>query len=65
MSEELASNNSGSAGDLDLLAAFRTHYVQFEQAVRDVLLNPTDPTVLARLGDDLDEFAVLANEVNI
>jgi hypothetical protein len=44
----------------DLLVAFRTVYHQFEQAIRDVLLNPTDSTILAQLGDDLDEFAVLA-----
>lgn len=63
MSQELSS--SGSVGNLDLLVAFRTHYERFERAVGDVLLSPTDPTVLARLGDDLDEFAALANEVSI
>lgn len=44
----------------DLLAAFRIHYRRFEQAIVDALSNPTDVTVLARLGDDLDEFALLA-----
>jgi hypothetical protein len=48
----------------DLLAAFRIHYRQFEQAVTEALSNPTDSTVLARLGDDLDEFATLATQVS-
>lgn len=48
----------------DLLGAFRTHYLRFEGAVREALLYPTDSTVLARLGDDLDEFASLAIAVS-
>lgn len=48
----------------DLLAAFRIHYHRFEQAVIEALSNPTDSTVLARLGDDLDEFATLATQVS-
>jgi hypothetical protein len=57
MSEHLHDNG-------ELLAAFRNTYQQYEQAVRVALLNPTDPTVLARLGDDLDGFATLAIEVS-
>ena len=47
----------------DLLIAFWTHYRRFEHAINDALLNPTDSTVLARLGDDLDEFLNLVAEV--
>lgn len=47
-----------------LLAAFRLHYRRFEQAVAEALINPTDSTVLARLGDDIDEFATLASQVS-
>jgi hypothetical protein len=55
-------NDSAFTGDL--LGAFRTHYSRFEHAVREVMSNPTDSTVLARLGDDLDEFARLAIAVS-
>jgi hypothetical protein len=48
----------------DLLSAFRMHYQRFEQAVQEVVLNPTDATVLARLGDDVDEFTTLVTEVS-
>jgi hypothetical protein len=47
----------------DLLIAFQTHYHRFEHAINDALLNPTDSTVLARLGDDLDKFSNLVAEV--
>jgi hypothetical protein len=46
-----------------LLTAFRQYYHQFQDAITYALGNPTDPTVLARLGDDLDEFANLAEHV--
>jgi hypothetical protein len=47
----------------DLLTAFRQYYHQFQDAITYSLVHPTDPTVLARLGDDLDEFAHLAEHV--
>jgi len=46
-----------------LLEAFRMHYVRYENVVHEVLLSPTDVTVVARLGDDLDAFSALAMEV--
>lgn len=49
----------------DLLGAFRIHYRRFEQAIADTLINHTDSTVLARLGDDLDEFLLLVTEVSL
>ena len=52
---------SSTAGEL--LAVFRLHYTRFESAVTDALSTPTDVTVIARLGDDLDSFAGLAIEV--
>jgi hypothetical protein len=57
----MAHDNGAFSGDL--LGAFHIHYSQFENAVREVMLYPTDSTVLTRLGDDLDEFASLAIEV--
>jgi hypothetical protein len=47
----------------DLLSAFRIHYYRFECAIQETSVNPTDSTILARLGDDLDEFANLVIEV--
>jgi hypothetical protein len=47
-----------------LLLAFRIHYRGFEQAVQEAMLNPTDPTVLARLGDSVDEFMIRVSEVS-
>ncbi len=49
--------------ELDLLDAFRNHYYRFEAIVREVTTQATDSTVLARIGDDLDEYAVLLAEV--
>lgn len=48
----------------DLLAAFHDHYQRYEQAVQAALSNPTDSTVLERLGDDLDQFSQLVAEVS-
>jgi hypothetical protein len=48
----------------DLLSAFRIHYRRFEQAVQEAMVDPTDPTVLARLGDGIDEFATHVREVS-
>jgi len=47
----------------DLLLAFRIRYCRFERAIQEALVNTTDSTVLARLGDDLDEFTNLVTEV--
>ena len=59
VSDQQSSNNV----EPDLLTAFRSHYYRFEQAVTDSLIYPTDSTVLARLGDDLDGFVNLVGEV--
>lgn len=56
-------------GDLsnpqNLLDAFRVHYTRFETLVHQAVINPTDSVVLARLGDDLDEFLAMVVEVRI
>lgn len=52
-----------STQSIDLLQAFQTHYHRFEHVISSTLQNPTDSTVLARLGDDLDEFANMVTEV--
>ncbi|KAJ7698848.1 hypothetical protein B0H16DRAFT_1349353 [Mycena metata] len=46
----------------DLLNAFRTHYQRFQASVNDIAQNPTDAVVIARLGDDLDEYAELVQQ---
>ena len=48
----------------DLLAGFRTHFHRYSQAVHEAIQNSSDSTVLARLGDDLDEFGGLVAEVS-
>ncbi|KAJ7224525.1 hypothetical protein GGX14DRAFT_350640 [Mycena pura] len=42
-----------------LLNAFREHYHHFVERVDEVVGSRSDPTVIARLGDDLDEFAAI------
>ncbi len=48
---------------LDLLEAFRSHYFRYETIVREAITLATDSTVLARIGDDLDEYSTLLAEV--
>ena len=50
---------------LHLLDAFCLHYDRFQTVVGDAITNPTDPTVLARIGDDLDEYAALVHEASL
>ncbi|KAJ7748135.1 hypothetical protein B0H16DRAFT_1849759 [Mycena metata] len=47
---------------LELLAAFRLHYQRYNQAINEVVTNPTDEVVLLRLSDDLAEYAALVEE---
>ena len=49
---------------VELLSAFRIHYCRFESAIAEVLINPTDSTVVARIGDDLDEFSALVTQAS-
>lgn len=48
----------------ELLNAFRSHYRRYEHAVHAAVANPTDAVVLWRLGDDLDQYFGLVNEVS-
>jgi hypothetical protein len=48
----------------DLRTAFHSHYHQFVHTVEESMEHATDSTVLARLGDSIDEFVQLVNEVN-
>ena len=52
-----------SNSELDLLDAFRGHYFRYEAVVGEAITQATDSTVLARIGDDLDEYAILLAEV--
>jgi len=47
----------------DLLSGFRTYFHRYSQAVHEAIQNSADSTVLARLGDDLDEFGGLVAQV--
>ena len=55
---------SGLLQGTQLLSAFCDFYRQYKQAVTQALQNSANPTILARLGDDLDEFATLATHVS-
>lgn len=48
----------------ELLDAFREHYRRYEASVRDAVANFADTVVLWRLGDDLEQYIVLVNEVS-
>ncbi|KAJ6628825.1 hypothetical protein B0H10DRAFT_1650506, partial [Mycena sp. CBHHK59/15] len=48
--------------DTALLDAFRSHYNRFQTSVTAIIQNCTDAVVVARLGDDLDEYARLVQE---
>jgi hypothetical protein len=49
--------------NLELLSAFRTHYYRFGQAIHETTAALADSNVLARLGDDLDEYSDLVTQV--
>ncbi|KAJ7035753.1 hypothetical protein C8F04DRAFT_1210195 [Mycena alexandri] len=53
---------TGPGNDGELLDAFRSHYHRFQTSVTAITQNPTDSVVIARLGDDLDEYARLVQE---
>jgi hypothetical protein len=47
----------------DLLEAFCQHYHQFESSIHNAVSNSADPQVLWWLGDDLDQYIHLVNQV--
>lgn len=49
----------------DLITAFRVQYLTFTRAIEDVTTNDTDSFRLIRLGDDLDEFESIVDEVSL
>ncbi|KAJ6482261.1 hypothetical protein C8R47DRAFT_1073557 [Mycena vitilis] len=46
----------------ELLEAFRAHYHRFQASVTKIIHNPTDAVAIARLGDDVDEFARMVQQ---
>lgn len=54
----------GSFAQNVLLNAFRSHYQRFQTAVTDLVGSNADAIVISRLGDDIDEFAEIVNEVS-
>lgn len=49
--------------DDNLLNAFRSQYHQLQAQVQSTLSAPTDSTVLERLGDQVDTFQRILEEV--
>ncbi|KAJ7670248.1 hypothetical protein B0H17DRAFT_948902 [Mycena rosella] len=45
-----------------LLNAFRSHYTGFQTSVAAIVQTPTDSVVIARLGDNLDEYVQLVQQ---
>jgi hypothetical protein len=58
----MAQDNGGMQNN-DLLNAFRAQYQHFSMAIPSAIQSNADPVTLARLGDDLDEYYSLAQEV--
>ncbi|KAJ7477489.1 hypothetical protein FB451DRAFT_1032905 [Mycena latifolia] len=52
----------GAVAATPLLDAFRWHYTRFQTCVAAIVQTPTDSMVIARLGDNLDEFAQLVHQ---
>ena len=48
----------------ELANAIRQHYHRFVASIRGVIEDNADSTVLVRLGDDLDEYLAIVNEVS-
>lgn len=51
------------AAAAELLDAFCSHYHRFESNVHEAIATSADTVVLWRLGDDLDQYTGLINEV--
>jgi hypothetical protein len=49
----------------DVITGFRAHYQKFDRLLADVLINPTDSFRLVRIGDDLEEFRLIVDEVSL
>ena len=50
---------------MSLLDTFRAHYHSFTRAIQEAAVSQADSTVIARLGDDLDEYTRLAEQVRL
>jgi hypothetical protein len=55
--------DNGSMQSDNLLNAFRAQYQHFSIAIPSAIQSNADSVVLARLGDDLDEYYNLVQEV--
>lgn len=63
MSENIEQPSEGAPATL--LDAFRLYYQGLESSIADItsLGSGVDLVIVARLGDDIDEFAALFNQV--
>lgn len=64
MQNDALANLVTMAEPQELLDAFRMHYYHFENLVTEATHSATDSTVLTRLGNELEEYINLVNEVN-
>ena len=48
-----------------LLNTFRSYYHHYVNSIREAVANNADSIVLARLGDQVDEFAALLTQMRI
>ncbi|KAH9925166.1 uncharacterized protein B0H18DRAFT_869901 [Fomitopsis serialis] len=53
-----------SSRDQQLLNEFRLRYHQYVRNVEDITVTSSDPTVIARLGDDIMQFSQLVEQVH-
>lgn len=53
-----------SDSNLDLLTEFRLRYHRFQLSIAEAVRTNVDSTILARLGDDLDEYQRLVIEAS-
>lgn len=59
----MTTNPLPAAVAAELLDAFRLHYHRFESGIHEAVTTSADTVVLWRLGDDLDQYISLVNEV--
>lgn len=59
----LAANTTHPTSSNGLLDAFRSHYEQFHALLVSVHSEETDPFLLRLLGEDLEEFSRIVNQV--
>lgn len=68
MSQNLVEDSNDPQNEINaesLLQGFRHHYHKLESTIRTAFESGTDPGRLSRIGDDLDEYIQLVQQVLI